>query len=186
MLNTLLLLYRSVSTAQALRLLLRTALTVACCLLPLVFYCHRQTPAPLPPAVAQRVELHRVESAVDSAEIKRLKQSAAVQQVKQDSAAVHARWAADSGNYRAAYVAEDTALLALDREVAFLDIALTRSESRAIRADSVIAAVLPLAESREPPCRILWFVPCPTRRAVAVAAAALTATVIVAAPRIHP
>jgi hypothetical protein len=149
--------------------------------------CHRQAPAPLPAPVARLVERHQVQGAVDSAEIQRLKRSAQAVNATETRNVVSARASADSGNYRVAYAAEDTALKALDREVALLDVALTRSESRAISADSVIAAVLPLAESREPPCRILWLVPCPSRRAVAVATAAITATAIVAIPRlVHP
>jgi hypothetical protein len=148
--------------------------------------CHREAPTPLPTAVAQQVERHRVQSAVDSVAIRRLKRGAASRHVKRDTAIARATEAADSGDYRRAYVEEDSAVLALNQQVAVIDVALTKSESRAMRADSVIAAVLPIAESREPPCRIAWVVPCPTRRAVAVAAAVVTAAVIVEGSKARP
>jgi hypothetical protein len=149
-----------------------------------VLTCHRNVPTPLPAPVRARVERHLVQSAVDSAEIKRLTRSATAASVQKDSVVVRAKDDADRGDYRAAFVAEDTALLAIEREAALLDLALTRSESRAIDADSVIAAVLPIAESREPPCRIFLLIPCPTRRAVAAAAAAVTAVALIATPKL--
>ena len=149
-----------------------------------VLTCHREAPTPLPVSVAQRVEEYRIQSAVDSVAIQRVTRAAAVEHVRADTATERSRVAADSGNYAHAYVLENSAVLALDHQVELLDVALTKTESRAIGADSVIAAVLPIAESREPPCRVLWVIPCATRRAVAVVAAALTATAFVAVPRL--
>ena len=161
--------------------LLLTGLVV-CGILALT--CHGSAPAPLPTPIAQRVEQHAVQTSVDTAEVHGLERSGESAVVKKDTAVSHARLAADSGDYHAAYVAEDTALVAVEREAALLDLALTRSEARANQADSVIAAVLPLAEAREPPCRILGFIPCPTRRAVAAVAATLTAAAFILTPRL--
>lgn len=180
--RNLLLALRSAATKGLGRWVLILTGLVVCGVLFLTY--HREALTPLPPPVAQRVEQHRIQSAVDSVAIRRVTRAAAKEHVKSETAVARSREAADSGNYRQAYVVEDSAVLALDHEVALLDVALTKSESRAIQADSVIAAVLPIAESREPPCRLVWIVPCPTRRAVALVAAALTTTAFVAAPRI--
>ena len=89
-------------------------------------------PAPLPAPVAHLVDRHRIEGAVDSAEIQRLKQSAAVADAKERTAVARAQADAESGNYRSAYAVDDTALRQLDREVALSDL-LSPAVSLALR-----------------------------------------------------
>ena len=149
-----------------------------------VLTCRRSASAPLPQPVSQLIERHAVESQVDTPQIHRLKKAAASDSAQKVRAVAQAQVAAESGDYHAAYAAEDTALTQVEREAALLDLALTKSESRADQGDSVIAAVLPLVEAREAPCRILGFIPCPTRRAVAAAAAAVPAVAFIQIPKL--
>jgi hypothetical protein len=73
---------------------------------------------------------------------------------------------------------KDEALANTGVRAVALDSALTRSELRAIRADSVIRLLVPVAESRAAPCRVLGLVACPSRTAVAGGSAVLTLLVV--------
>ena len=69
---------------------------------------------------------------------------------------------------------EDTALVQALTQSNALDSALARSEARAVRAEALVRGLVPLAQEGER-CRLLAILPCPSRKAVVVAAAASTA-----------
>jgi hypothetical protein len=75
---------------------------------------------------------------------------------------------------------KDQALVQAGVGRAALDSALMRSETRAMRADSVIRLLVPVAETRIAPCRVLGLVSCPSRTAVAGGSAVLTLLMVVA------
>jgi hypothetical protein len=156
----------------------------------------RGGPTPLPSGVAREVEQHAEASAIDTMEIHRLervadsaaaRERAATAAARASEASLHqqaARRVVDAPaavatlrlpsdvsieDLQAATIAsahKDTALAWARVEVTSLDTALTRSEERGARADTVIGALEKVAESREPPCRVAWVVPCPTRMLV--------------------
>ena len=73
---------------------------------------------------------------------------------------------------------QDTALAFAELRAASIDSALARSEARAARADSALSAVVILAESRTAPCRIVRLLTCPSRTAVMIGAAVVTAALV--------
>jgi hypothetical protein len=155
---------------------------------------------PLPSGVAREVEQHADASAIDTMEIHRLERVADSAAVKEQAAVAEARaseavaarrvgeratvWVPDVElpSVQALAIAgadKDTALAWAGVEAASLDTALARSEKRAARADTVVAGVEKVAESREARCRVLWVVPCPSRKLVMVATAIATAASVV-------
>ena len=73
---------------------------------------------------------------------------------------------------------QDTALAFAELRAASIDSALARSEARAARADSALAAVVTVAESRTASCRIVRLLPCPSRTALMIGAAVVTAALV--------
>jgi hypothetical protein len=151
---------------------------------------------PLPGGVAREVEQHAEASAIDTMEIHRLERVADSAAVKVQAAVAKAQGreviAARGVDERAtaqvrevelpqvqalsvASADKDTALAWARVEAASLDSALARSEERAAQADTVLDAVVKVAEAREEPCRVLWVVPCPSRTMVLVGTAIVTA-----------
>jgi hypothetical protein len=113
--------------------------------------------------------------------------------------AVHVSPVSDSaaGIWKSAYVArtaevvaltdvtklQDAALVQANASIMLLDSALVRSETRAARADSVIRLLVPVAETRIAPCKVLGIVSCPSRTAVAVTSSLLTMVAVQAVRR---
>jgi hypothetical protein len=61
-------------------------------------------------------------------------------------------------------------------QIAAVDSALARSQGRAARADSVIAAAVTVVRASDPPCRFAYVFSCPSRTTVAAITAVLAAT----------
>lgn len=160
-----------------------------------------QASTPLPAPLAAAIERHAIASAVDTAEIARLRRvaanaeqlqqreraraaradtAAALEHLRADSlarVAMAATSAADSAAaWQSAYdvrTREADSLQragdAKDRAIALgiqrsdsLGTALSRSEHRAARADSVLAATVKIAVAGDR-CRLVHLLPCPTR-----------------------
>lgn len=176
----------------------------------IAFTYGRPAPHALPPALAATVEQHTVATAIDTAEIARLRRVAAAADSAQWRAnehaaaiAAHARQvsaradslagvaataesAHDSASaWHAAYTArtaerdtlthelaaKDSSLVDARLQIAAVDSALSRSQARASRADSVIAAAVTVVRSSDPPCRLAHFFACPSRTVVAIGSA---------------
>jgi hypothetical protein len=170
-------------------------------------FCHRPAPTPLPAALDQQVTQHEVATAVDTAEVHRLKDVAARSQAAQRADSVRAatlersvaveRHRADSlaaeavrattahdsaARFEAAYDARSAEADTLRAEIVVKDAtishatargdsllaALTITERRATRADSVIAAAVKVVHASDPPCTFAHFFHCPSRTETAV------------------
>ena len=70
---------------------------------------------------------------------------------------------------------KDTALVDARLQIAAVDSAFQRSQRRAARADSVIAAAVAVVKASDPPCRFAHFFSCPSRTEAAVGSAVLGA-----------
>jgi hypothetical protein len=83
------------------------------------------------------------------------------------SAALEAR-SAEADSLRATVVVQDSAIAHATARGDSLRLALTRSETRADRADSVLAAAVKVVRESEPPCRVLAVFRCPSRTTAVV------------------
>jgi hypothetical protein len=152
--------------------------------------------------VDDTAEIHRWKRSAQAAE--RIEGSFRTRAQRSKTVAAHAHHHADSlarsavhvspvpdsvaGSWKSAYVArtaevvaltdvtklQDAALAQADVRSTMLDSALVRSEIRAARADSVIRLLVPVAETRIAPCKVLGVASCPSRTAVAIGSAVLT------------
>lgn len=172
--------------------------------------CSAPDPAPLPAKVQARVVEHRVQTVIDSTEIRRLKIEQRALQAELDeqlSISVHAEasamWArlkadslraavdtattaADSAHaWHAAYDARaleadslrsanaglHVSLVTLQREATVADSIAQRWAGHAARSDTLIAALLPLAERHDDRCSVFFdVIKCPTRKQAAIGA----------------
>ena len=165
----------------------------------------RPHPPGLPEPVAEQLERHSLATAADTVNIDRLERVAADAERNERVEKTRARsptpdlsrllpeseprleielsnGALAANGLRARWL--DSALVLADLRASTLDSALTISQTRASRADSVLKVVVEVANSRDPPCRLLWILRCPSRIHVMLGTALGTAIGVAALLRL--